>query len=264
MISGDEEGRTEDVASLTAVILAGGLGTRLRPVVGDRPKVLAPIKGRPFLAYLLDQLASSGIQKVVLCTGYRGRDVRAVFGDRYGKLRLAYSQEAKPLGTGGALRRALLMLDTDSLLVMNGDSYCEADLGLFAAWHRARKATVSILLTRLPETKNYGRVEIDQNGAVVTFHEKSDGGGPGWINTGIYVIERQMVLAIPPEGAVSLERDVFPTWVGRGFCGLAVNARFLDIGMPASFAAAESFFSTWNKGGRLPGPAAEKNGASPA
>ena len=109
---------------VTAAILAGGLGTRLRSVVKDRPKVLAEIRGVPFLTYLLDQLAAAGVRDVVLCTGYMGEQVRSAFGDSYGGMCLSYSQESSPLGTAGALRLALPLFKSSSVLVMNGDSFC--------------------------------------------------------------------------------------------------------------------------------------------
>ena len=116
------------LADVSAVILASGLGTRLRSVVADRPKVLAPIGGRPLLAYLFDQLIAAGIREAVLATGYRGEQIEAALGTAYGPLRLRYSPEPSPLGTGGALRLAWSLLAAPSALVMNDDSYCQADL----------------------------------------------------------------------------------------------------------------------------------------
>ena len=117
-----------DFSDVTAVILAGGLGTRLRSVIADRPKVLAEVRGRPFLAYLLDQLIVAGSRSVVLCTGYCGEQILRTFGERYGPLRLSYSQERTPLGTAGALRAGLGQFGSDSVLALNGDSYCSLDL----------------------------------------------------------------------------------------------------------------------------------------
>ena len=121
------------------MILAGGFGTRLRSVVSDRPKVLAEVGGRPFLEYLLDQLVAEDVKSVVLCTGYLGEQVQRRLGTHYRTLALQYSREPQPLGTGGALRLALPMLDTDPVLVMNGDSYCDTRLDAFANWHAGRR-----------------------------------------------------------------------------------------------------------------------------
>ena len=232
-----------DLASVTAAILAGGMGTRLRSVVADRPKVLAEIRGRPFLAYLLDQLAGAGVRTVVLCTGYLGEQVQAMFGDSYGSLRLVYSQESSPLGTAGALRLALPLFKAETVLVMNGDSFCEANLRAFWAWHCARSADATLLLTRMLDTKRYGRVHVDEDGLVLRFDEKGQNGGPGWINAGIYLLNRRLLLTIPSSGAVSLEREMFPAWIGRGLYGYRSEGRFLDIGTPEAYILAERFFT---------------------
>ena len=279
--SGPEElTAAQDLASVTAAILAGGLGTRLRSVVADRPKVLAEIRGRPFLAYLLDQLAAAGVRTVVLCTGYLGEQVRAAFGDSYNSLSLVYSQESSPLGTAGALRLALPLFKAETVLVMNGDSFCETDLRAFWAWHQARGANATLLLTKVPDTKRYGRVDVDDDGRVLRFDEKDDKREPGWINGGIYLLNRRLLLTIPSESkialrglcatcgcfprfwsgsddpgraktdlpipaseAVSLEREVFPAWIDRGLYGYRSEGRFLDIGTPKAYAAAERFLA---------------------
>ncbi|MBI1924859.1 nucleotidyltransferase family protein [Candidatus Poribacteria bacterium] len=233
----------QELANVTAAILAGGLGTRLRSVVADRPKVLAEIQGRPFLAYLLDQLAVAGVRDVVLCTGYMGEQVQAMFGDSYGCLRLVYSQESSPLGTAGALRLALPLFKSTSVLVMNGDSFCETDLKAFWTWHCARDAEATLLLTQMPDTRRYGRVHLDADGLVSRFDEKNDKRGCGWINAGIYLIHHRLLLTIPKSGAVSLEREVFPAWIERGLYGYPSEGRFLDIGTPEAYAIAERFFA---------------------
>ena len=231
------------LAELTAVVLAGGLGTRLRAAVSDRPKVMAEIHGRPFLSFLLDQLFAAGVRRVVLCTGYRGEQVSSFFGESYGSLRLTYSREASPLGTGGALRLALTHLDSDPVLVLNGDSFCEADLAAFAGWHRARGAGASLLLAEVPNTERFGRVKTDPEGLVVEFEEKGGWAGAGLINAGVYLLGRRVIEEIPEGAAVSIEREVFPAHVGRDLYGYPGGGRFLDIGTPESFAAAEKFFS---------------------
>lgn len=232
----------QDLGGVTAAVLAGGLGTRLHSVVSDRPKVLADVRGRPFLAYLLDQLASVGVANVVLCIGYLGEQVRSTFGDSYGNVRLAYSQESSPLGTGGALRMAAPLLKTDHALVLNGDSYCDVDLGDFWAWHRERGAESTLLLTWVPDTSRYGRVNVDDKGLSHSIEEKG-AGGPGWISAGIYLIERRRILDIPAGREVSLEREVFPDWAGRALYGYQTKGRFLDIGTPESYAETGRFFA---------------------
>jgi NDP-sugar pyrophosphorylase family protein len=226
------------LSEVTAVILAGGLGTRLRPVVADRPKVLAEVSGRPFLAYLLDQLVQVGLTDVVLCTGYLGEQVEAAFRKKYHSLHLSYSKEPVFLGTGGALRLALPLLKSDSALVMNGDSFCGADLTAFWLWHLLQKANCTLLLSEATDRTRYGRVAVDGKGRVVRFIEKDGHGELGWINAGIYLIRREFLLAIPEGGPVSLEREVFPSWVGRGLFAYMGQGRFIDIGIPEAYAEA--------------------------
>lgn len=228
---------------LAAAVLAGGLGTRLRSVVPDRPKVLASVGGRPFLEYLLHQLSRCGVQDVVLCTGYLGEQIKDRFGWGYQSLRLQYSQETSPLGTGGALRRAMPLFKANTaVLVMNGDSYCGADLGAFREIHRLRRADATLLLVEKADTGRYGRVRVAADGRIVKFEEKGCRTGPGLINAGVYVIEPHLLEEIPVGMPVSLEKDVFPSWVGRRFFGHQTPAAFLDIGVPWSYAKAESFF----------------------
>jgi histidinol-phosphate phosphatase family protein len=236
-----------DFSNVTAAILAGGLGTRLRSVVDDRPKVLAQVGARPFLAYLLDQLAAGGCRSVALCTGYLGERISAAFGKNYGPLRLSYSQEREPLGTGGALRLALSHLESDPVLVMNGDSYCDIDLKAFWDWHCQREAPVSMALARVAKSDRYGQVKLDAGGQIFEFAEKHEKSGAGWINAGIYLVSQQVLQSIPAEGCISLERDVLTRWVGHGLCGYMSLRPFLDIGTPEDFAAAESFVRHINK-----------------
>lgn len=233
-----------DLGQCTAAILAGGLGTRLRSVVADRPKVMAEVRGRPFLAYLLEQLAQAGFKHTVLCTGYLGEQVKATFGDTYSSLHLQYSQESSPLGTAGALQLVLPLFQSEQVLVINGDSFCNANLSDFWAWYHAKKdAEAALLLTQVPDTKRYGRVQVEPSGQVLKFEEKGDTEGAGWINAGIYLLERRLLSTIPKSRAVSLETEMFPDWIGQGLYGYCSQGRFLDIGTPESYAIADNFFS---------------------
>jgi len=234
----------DSLEQVTAVILAGGLGTRLRAVVSDRPKVLAGIGGKPFLAYLLDHLSSSGVRSVVLCTGFLGEQIRQLFGNQYGDLELFYSQESSPLGTAGALRLALPLVKSESALVMNGDSFCDANLRNFWERHVKQDADASMLLVEMPDTKRYGRVVVNTDGRVLKFDEKDDRGAPGYINAGIYLVRRRLLQKIAEDRAVSLEREMFPAWVGQGLFGYPSKAHFLDIGTPESYASAFGFFAS--------------------
>jgi D-glycero-alpha-D-manno-heptose 1-phosphate guanylyltransferase len=228
---------------ISAAILAGGLGTRLRPALGGAPKVLAPVGHRPFITILLGQLDAAGIEKAVLLTGYRSADVRQTLGNRYAGLTLIYSAEATPLGTAGALRQALPLLETETILLLNGDSFCAVDLSSLAAEHKRRRAEMTLTLAHVPDAGRFGQVKLAHNGKVTCFMEKQTGGNAGWINAGVYVVEKSLVEAIPPRQAVSLERNLLPSWVEtRRVYGFLGADRFLDIGTPSSYAAAADFF----------------------
>lgn len=233
-------GGLEDV---TVAILAGGKGTRLQSVVSDRPKPLAEVADRPFLAYQLEQLAAAGARRVLLCTGYLGEQVKATFGSGYAGMSLDYSLEPAALGTAGAVRYALSRLTSDPVMVMNGDSYCDADLAAFWQFHCAQQADASVLLAQVDEADRYGQVLLDGRQRVAAFREKAASQGAGWINAGIYLVAHRLLEAIPDGRAVSLEREIFPTWVGGRFYGHRCHARFIDIGTPESYALAASFLA---------------------
>jgi NDP-sugar pyrophosphorylase family protein len=234
---------TSDPTHRSVAILAGGLGTRLRPALADRPKVLAPVAGRPFLCYLLDQLSRFAVREVVLLTGHRAGEVRAALGDRYRAMRLLYSTEETPLGTAGAVRLALPLLPAPEVLLLNGDSFGEIDLDAFARQHAALAAQASLALCQVPDTARFGRVHLDGASRIVGYDEKK-GGGSGWINAGTYLLRRELIEATPSGRAVSLERDLLPGWLAGGCVyGYRSPGRFIDIGTPESYGEAEAFFA---------------------
>jgi NDP-sugar pyrophosphorylase family protein len=229
---------------VTAAILAGGLGTRLRSVVAGRPKVLASVGGRPYLTHLLDQLAAASVREVVLLTGHAAEQVRDTLGESHAGLRLVYSAEPAPLGTGGALRNALPHLSAQTVLLLNGDSYCDVDLAALVQFHRAESAEASLVLVRVPDASRFGQVRMGRTGRVLRFEEKGETQVSGWINAGVYLIDRALVAEVPPGRAMSLERDLLPGWVAeRRVRGYRCDGRFLDIGTPESYAEAEEFFA---------------------
>ena len=239
-----------ELPNVSVAVLAGGLGTRLRSVVANRPKVLAEIRAQPFLGYLLDQIAAAGCRSVVLCTGYLGDQIERTFGENHGPLRLIYSREQEPLGTAGALKLAITRFESDPVLVMNGDSFCAIDIKAYWDWHRQRQATASIALTRVARSERFGRVKLDSEARVIEFVEKQQGSGPAWINAGMYFLSQAMLRSIPDGVNVSLEREIFPRWMGRGLYGYVSTGAFLDIGTPDDFAVAESFFAGLNGSAR--------------
>ena len=227
---------------MTVAILAGGLGTRLQSMFPDKPKVLANILGRPFVSYLLDQLLAAGARDVVFCTGYKANDVYRELGISYQSLQLTYSKEKVPLGTGGALRLALPYLRSDPILVMNGDSFIDVDIDAYLEWFSKKKRLASILLKNVPDTGRYGRVVFDSNGIITSFEEKGSNIGVGWINAGIYILQKSLIADMPSTKPFSLEHDFFPKLVGHGLYGYCSNGDFIDIGTPETYAQAENFF----------------------
>jgi len=223
-----------------AIILAGGLGTRLRPTVGDVPKSMAAVGGRPFLEHLLHQLQRAGFDSVVICAGYRADQVTAHLNDGTAyRLAIEISTEEQPMGTGGALKLAEPLLRGDRWLLMNGDSYFDIPLDDLVRHHEAAKARATIALVRVDDAARYGAVSLDDGGAVTAFVEKGTTSGAASINAGLYVIEREVLALIPAGTAVSLERDVLPALIGRGLHGVEFEGFFIDIGVPADYDRAQ-------------------------
>lgn len=229
---------------ITAVVLAGGLGTRLRSEVADRPKVLAEVAGQPFIERIFQQLETFGITKVVLCVGYMAEKIEDLYGTSYGALSISYSHERSLLGTAGAVRFALKSVETKYALVLNGDSFCSFDLDSFEDFVTERDADAAVLLTKVDDTARYGSVVVDGSGKIVSFIEKSGAAGMGLVNAGVYLLKRSIIAEIPVGRVLSIEKDIFPSWVGRRFYGFAANSQlFIDIGTPQSFHTAQTLFS---------------------
>ena len=232
-----------DLGGVTTVILAGGLGTRLRSTVPHRQKVMAEIGGRPFLTFLLDQLISAGAFDVVLCTGHRADEVYEELGEAYKSLKLRYSRESEPLGTAGALRLALPKIKSQTVMIMNGDSYIDTDIKAFLEWYSKINPAIALIMTKILNTSRYGILVPDDNGCILRFEEKGESELSGWINAGIYLLDKCLLEGIPAGTPRSLERDIFPDFIGKGLYGYRCEGDFLDIGTPESFALAEAFLS---------------------
>jgi NDP-sugar pyrophosphorylase family protein len=226
---------------VTAAILAGGLGTRLRPALPGLAKALAPVGGRPYVDLLLEQIAQAGISSAVLLVGHLAGQVRDALGDQRCGVRLAYSVEDAPLGTGGALAHARPLLRGRTVLLLNGDSHCGMSLAAFLRWHSRRRAEATMALARVADAGRYGQVEA-AGGLVTRFAEKGPSTGPGWVNAGVYAIEPHLIDALPG-GVYSLERGVFPLWVREGMlAAYRSSGALLDIGTPESYGQAEAHF----------------------
>jgi NDP-sugar pyrophosphorylase family protein len=228
-------------ADITAVVLAGGLGSRLRPAIGESQKVIARVSGRPFLLLILEQLSLAGIRRAVLCVGYKAETVIQAIGHSAFGIELAYSVEPSPMGTGGALRLGMEQARSPMILAMNGDSFVKLNLHAFIA--EASSRPTAMLLAHVPDTSPFGKVTLEDDGHISSFIEKSAAIGPGLVNAGIYLFDRNLMMQrIPPQTPCSIERDVFPLLANMGLLyGVASNASFHDIGTPKSLAMAESY-----------------------
>jgi mannose-1-phosphate guanylyltransferase len=226
-----------------ALVLAGGEGTRLRPLTYTTPKPVMPLAGRPFLSFMLDWAHSHGVDEVILSCGFMSDAVKGVLGDIYDGMRLRYVVEEEPLGTAGPLRLAYDegVLE-ERVLVLNGDVLTDIDLRSELQQHERTGARATLALYPVEDTSSYGVVPTDEEGRVEAFIEKGGGDAPtDRINAGAYVIERELADAIPAGRAVSFEREIFPSLVGQGLYGYPAAGYWIDIGTPERYLEA-----TWD------------------
>lgn len=223
---------------MQAIILAGGFGTRLRQVVTDLPKPMAPVAGRPFLEILLTSLACKGFRRVVLSLGYMAGEVVSHFGDRFAGMKLVYEIEEMPLGTGGAVRQALARCTSDHVFVFNGDTFLDLEIKDVEAHWQTHHAPI-IVARDVSDTARYGRLDT-VNGHVLGFSEKGVA-GPGLINAGCYVLPAGILDDFPPGQPFSLEADFLAKAAGtQQFDLFVTNGYFIDIGVPEDYARAQT------------------------
>lgn len=221
---------------MKVLILAGGLGKRLRPKVDDIPKPMVEVLGRPFLAWQIDLLKKFGLRNIVLCTGYRGDKIREHFGDGedFG-VNIEYSEEEDPLSTGGAIKNARPhVAEEDKFIVMNGDTYLDLDFGDFLRFHRRKNGLASMALAELGEPSKAGFVKIDEDSRVIEFVEKDR--GVGMVNAGVQAFNYRVFDLMPEEDKFTLEYDFFPEIVKtEKVFGYLTECYFRDIGTPNDY-----------------------------
>jgi mannose-1-phosphate guanylyltransferase len=222
---------------MQALILAGGEGTRLRPLTSTVPKPVVPLVDRPFITYMLEWLKRHGVDDVVMSCGYMASGVRNVLGDgtQLG-LRIRYVEEPRPLGTGGAVKFAEPLLE-ERFLMLNGDVLTDMDLTAQIEQHERTGARATIALIPVEDPSRYGLVRIDADRRVEEFLEKpsSDQIDTNLINAGAYVLEREVLSSLEREVNVSIEREIFPRMVGAGLFAYPQEGYWLDIGTPATY-----------------------------
>lgn len=232
------------MATSEAVILAGGLGSRLEGVLGGTPKVLAPIGGRPFLDYLFDQLRRAGVERVVLALGHLADAVSAYLNENPpADLTVEAVTEPEPMGTAGALRFVRGRVLGDPVMVMNGDTFLDADLGDFMRSHEDSAAQGSLLCVEVEDVGRYGAVEVDSGSRLISFLEKGAATGPGLINGGVYIFSSSFLDALAAGEAASLERDVLEKCPAGALNVYVHRGDFIDIGTPESLVRAEGVVS---------------------
>ena len=223
-----------------AIVLAGGFGTRLRTVVNDVPKPMAPVAGRPFLEYLLDRLVRQGYRHVVLSTGYLHEKVEAHFGSRYGDLLLDYARETDPLGTGGAMVNALQYCNENQVTVLNGDTLFDIDHERLIRFSEEKGSPLTVVLRQVEDSGRYGSVETDASGRITAFREKDPSAGRGLINGGIYRVHRSLFNGFAVGQTFSFEKELMQkSYRENAFYAYADGAYFIDIGIPEDYSRAQ-------------------------
>ena len=220
-----------------AVILCGGLGTRLRSLAPDKPKVLMPFGDRTFLDILMESLSVAGITRVVLSVGYLKEQIISRYEKTPG---IVFAEETSPLGTGGALKNAAKCIKSKSVLVMNGDSiFTGLDLSTFHEFHAKQKGDISIALAKPRTEKDFGVVTLTDDGRILNFAEKTDPGERGLMNGGVYFIQTHILDSIP-DGPSSIEHDLFPRFAGKSLYGFFSTGEVIDIGTPERYEHAKT------------------------
>jgi len=227
-----------------AIVLAGGLGTRLRGVLPNMPKCMAPVGEMPFLTYVLDYLLTQDIHRVILSVGYRKDQVMNYFGNSFKSLEIGYAMEEEPLGTGGAIKLSLGMCTAENVFVLNGDTYFTPDLAAMQKLHETSMADITIAIKQVEDSGRYGSVVSDNSGRIIDFKEKDPSAKEGWINGGIYLINKHILDSVK-ETKFSIENDVFKHAAERlHIHAFPTDSFFLDMGIPTDYAKAQEILPT--------------------
>lgn len=230
-----------------AIVLAGGMGTRLRDTIGDIPKPMALVNGKPFLEYVLDYLYDQMVDHVVLSVGYKHELIRDYFHNKYKSINIHYAVESEPLGTGGAITHALKHISGMKTLVFNGDTLFRINLDRLFEFHFSKSAEISMVLRKLDDVSRYGSVERDDNHRITGFCEKGEKTGEGMINGGVYLINKKFFDKHPFPEKFSIEKDCFEKLYKEvPFYGIICRQYFIDIGVPDDYVKAQDDFKRFN------------------
>lgn len=229
-----------DLDQIDVVILCGGKGERLSGVVKDRPKPMADIAGKPFLDILIKHLNDCGFRRFILCAGYMGKIIKDYYAEKSGPFEITTILEDNPLGTGGAVKNAEPAVKSSPFLVANGDSFCAVDYRDLVKFHYEKKALYTVAVVKIKGIyDDGGLVSLDNRSRVSGFNEKTKSRGTGYVNAGVYLLDKTIFNAIKSGEKVSLEYDIFPALTRERFYGYAVEGKFTDIGTPGRYAQAQ-------------------------
>lgn len=225
---------------MECIILAGGLGTRLKKSLPHLPKPLAPIGEKPFIQILLQQISNSKkIEKVIFSLGYKARDIQEFITSKKWPFSYVFSKEENPQGTGGAVMLALGHVEKKEVLILNGDSFCDISLDEVITYHREKKSEITMVGTNMEKSNRYGSIQVDANNRITNFIEKCTNDMPGLINAGIYCVKKGLLLRQNPPKVCSLELDIFPQLLSRKFFSFPTDSLFIDIGTDQSYTHAK-------------------------
>ena len=228
----------------TAIILAGGRGTRLKTIISDLPKPMAPIMNVPFLTYQLNYLKYFGIKKVIFSVGYLSEKIIAHYNQSFENISIEYSIEKNPLGTGGGIRMAMSNLNEDLVLILNGDSFFDLNLEQFYNLHLEQKAEFSLALRYVNNSERYGNIEFNSSNQITSFIEKNQLNQSGYINAGVYILSKKLYLQnTKPDINFSIEKDFFEKQLNQLIIkGFEFKDYFIDIGIPEDYLKAQDDF----------------------
>ncbi len=225
--------------NIDAVILCGGLGKRLRSVIGDRQKVFAQLNGEPFLDIILRFLKKQGIKRVILLTGFGAEEIEGYYQNKSFGLEISFSKEKTPLGTGGAIKKAKRLIHSNTFFLLNGDSICLADLKELLQFHQQKKSLATVVVSSVEDSKDYGGIVMDKDSRITAFVEKGSGVRLKNVNAGIYCFDKSIFSSMPKKNKFSMEYDFFPKLINKNFYGFKTKRKFYDIGTPERFAFAQ-------------------------
>ena len=224
---------------MEALILAGGFGTRLKDVIDEIPKPMAQINGIPFLSYLFEYLLKYGVERVILCTGHLSEKIEEFYGSKYKELLIAYSHETEPLGTGGAIHKALKLAMSETVFILNGDTFFDVNLSLLNEQHNSKQSDFTFALKPMKDFDRYGCININNNGEIIEFEEKKHRLF-GYINGGIYILRKDIFTNKNLSEKFSLENDFFEKYLNEvSFYGYISDTYFIDIGIPEDYYKAQ-------------------------